>query len=746
MQLENIDNISISAQRRRFMQSMLAAAAVLTVGGADAAAETQKSGRGMHSRLEEEPRLTFQSGADWSPHVNVNTKSVMVYGTHNLPPRLREWRKAGYATDMMTAAAWGTPADFIDGRWDGVKHHEDVQKTNVGHTIQHGPNIKNGYIVPTPAYGKFLSEVLIKAAKTGMVGAIFLEEPEFWISAGYSEGFKRQWREHYHDQWQAPGSSPAAQYKASKLKYFLYGRLLKEVGRNLRRLRMPFYVATHSLLNYFSWAIVSPESSLVHVPCDGYIAQVWTGTARIPNVYEGRLKTRTFETAFFEFGVFQNFVRGPGRGRKLWFLADPVSDNPNHTWADYRKNWQDVVTASLLHPDVYRYEVMPWPERVFGGKYLSGNPKNPGERVTIPPAYATELQATITALGDMKQPAHKVRWQASGTTGIGVLVSDTMLFQRGVPGGADIHLGSFYGLAMPLLMSGIPAEPVQIEYSTSPGYLDPYKVLMLTYEGQKPPTEAFHRTLVAWIKAGGALVMVDNDKDVFNKVQEWWNSAPMHYATPRDQLFELLGVPADKTGLTKVGKGYVLYEPLSPAGLTYEKTGADTVRKFVRQAAAAVHLRWKTSPALILRRGPYVIASGLDSPPSASSTAVQPAAAVKGRFVSLLDPGMPAVKKVEVRRGTRHLLVDIDALPRKTCVIAAACRIAEEHITARRMQFKAIGVESTPAIVCIKMPRRPSRVEVAGRAHNKTAWHYSGGILRVKFPNAASGVKVDIDY
>ncbi len=27
------------------------------------------------------------------------------------------------------------------------------------------------------------------------------------------------------------------------------------------------------------------------------------------------------------------------------------------------------MTASLLQPEVWRYEVAPWPERVFGGRY-----------------------------------------------------------------------------------------------------------------------------------------------------------------------------------------------------------------------------------------------------------------------------------------------------------------------------------------------------------------------------------------
>ena len=38
-------------------------------------------------------------------------------------------------------------------------------------------------------------------------------------------------------------------------------------------------------------------------------------------------------------------------------------------WEDYRVNWESTLVASLLQPDVWRYEVAPWPERVFGGSY-----------------------------------------------------------------------------------------------------------------------------------------------------------------------------------------------------------------------------------------------------------------------------------------------------------------------------------------------------------------------------------------
>ncbi len=57
----------------------------------------------------------------------------------------------------------------------------------------------------------------------------------------------------------------------------------------------------------------APESSLLDVGADGYIAQVWTGTAREPNVYAGVTRERTFETAFLEYGALQNIARSSGK-------------------------------------------------------------------------------------------------------------------------------------------------------------------------------------------------------------------------------------------------------------------------------------------------------------------------------------------------------------------------------------------------------------------------------------------------
>ncbi len=152
-------------------------------------------------------------------------------------------------------------------------------------------------------------------------------------------------------------------------------------------------------------------------------------------------------------------------------------------------------------------------------------------REPIPPAYATELSTVINALCDMDQK--DITWDC-GTRQIGVVVSDTMMFQRAGPSPSDPDLGSFYGLALPLVMQGIPAEPVQLENATLAGALEPYRILLMTYEGMKPMTPEVHSALAGWVKQGGILIFMGDDSDPYNGVKAWWNDAAkgMSYAAP----------------------------------------------------------------------------------------------------------------------------------------------------------------------------------------------------------------------
>ena len=689
-------------------------------------------------RPQGEERLSFQTQGEWNPRVNLNADVAMVYDIDKtLPARLKTWKDKGYIVHVMSGITWGEYAEYYYGDFDGKNHMDEVQKEKGGGLIGHGKD--NYYICPTESYGKFICKGVKRALDAGAQG-IHLEEPEYWVRSGWEEGFKREWQSYYGEPWQEPDSSADAQYRTSKLKYFLYRRVLgqvfdfvkdynKEHGTNVK-----CYVPTHSMINYANWGIVSPQSSLLSVGADGYIAQVWTGTARTPNLYNGRKRERTFETAFLEYGSLQNIARASGK--RVWYLNDPIEDNAGHSWHDYRTNWESTLVASLLQPEVHHYEIMPWPHRIFEKNYPSTQPvRRSTPRIPIPKEYETELQAVITAMGDLNQPADKVKWLSRGTADIGILVADTMMFQRFGPMRSDPELGSFYGLTLPLLMHGIPIEPVQMEIAK----LDAYKVLLLTYEGMKPPSQALHKQIADWVKAGGALVVVDNDQDPFNKVREWWNSDGKNLATPRHDLFDTLGVGRDAGGLTRVGKGAVYFAAASPAAFTRAGNGADIVRGYVKEAMAATNVEWKEAGSLVLRRGPYVIAGGLEEKVEGATPYT-----LKGKFIPLFDAKLPTVSEYEVTPGARAVLVDVDAMPNG--VVAAACRVGQTKQTDTTLDFAVDGLAESNGIVCVKLPTAPKTVTFDGQLVAADKQDYTDGILRLRFDNSADAKKVSIAW
>ena len=686
-------------------------------------------------------RTCFQTGDAWNPRGNLRSDVAIVYGIDaHLPARLQSWREHGYRVHVMTGVAWGQYQDYLYGRFDGINHEDEAQTDREGHKIGHGGDVY--YMCPGENYGKFLCVGVQRALEAG-AEAIHLEEPEFWDRGGYSEGFKREWRGYYHDEWQPPDGSVEARWRASKLKYFLYRRALQQVfdyvqsynqqsGRHVR-----CYVPTHSLLNYAQWCIVSPESSLAQLKgCDGYIAQVWTGTSREPNRFRGQARSRTFETAFLEYGAMQNLVRATARS--VWYLNDPIEDNPDHDWTDYRANWESTLAASLFQPEVSKFEVAPWPERVFGGFYPRSAKAE--DRKPIPPSYATELQTVFNALNDMNQP--RVEWDC-GTIGLGVLVSDSLMFQRGPPAPSDPYLGNVYGLAMPLLKHGLPVTPVQLENVTLPHYLDHFHVLLLSYDGQKPLSPEVHAPLARWVKDGGVLIFCDQDADPYLAVREWWNSAGKHYATPREHLFALLGlnhsVAADK--FNRVGKGGLIWLRDRPAELSASAQGAARVVAAARLACKKAGLKWRETNYLLVRRGPYLIAAGLDESIGGNPRAL------RGRFVNLFDSELRVVNRISIDPGTRWFLLDLNrARARQPRLLASACKALPISQTRARISFMVEGVGANPAVMLLESSKAPSAVTLDGK--NLAAFAYSAKerLLWIHFENDVVPRELTVRY
>jgi hypothetical protein len=375
---------------------------------------------------------------------------------------------------------------------------------------------------------------------------------------------------------------------------------------------------------------------------------------------------------------------------------------------------------------------MPWPDRIFGRNYPSA--KDPSKREPIPAAYATELQTVMGALNDMNQKV--VQWEG-GARHAGVVIGDSLMFERGQPSSSDAHMSHFYGLALPLLKHGIPVEPVQIENFGLTNFLARQDLLLMSYQGMKPPGPEAHEALAEWVRAGGVLVFWDDDSDPYNGVREWWNMGAFRFKTPRAHLFQQLGLPEDASpGPHKVGKGTVWFQPSNPVALAYDSKGDETLLKVAREAAKGSRMAWRESDHLMLRRGPYVIAAGLDE-----SAGAEPAR-LTGRWVNLFDVSLKMLTSVTLAPGSRFLLLDVDRksdTPSRK-LLASACGMEFRGDEGEGWRWMTRGMDRTEGVALLRWPAPPpSRVTLDGTELRNVQYDAGSQLLWVRFPNSAKG-------
>jgi hypothetical protein len=351
----------------------------------------------------------------------------------------------------------------------------------------------------------------------------------------------------------------------------------------------------------------------------------------------------------------------------------------------------------------------------------------------------------MNTLNDMNQT--RVEWDC-GTRGIGVVVSDSLMFERGDPNPSDPHLSHVYGLALPLLKHGIPVTPIQLENLIVPHYLDGFKILLLTYQGQKPLAPDVHGPLAQWVKRGGALIVVDDDSDPFNSVRDWWNTDGRNLATPRQHLFQQLRLGIDKESKTpdespvKVGRGLTLWLRTSPSQLATSVDGASNLLSGVAGVAKRTGLPWKETSHLLLRRGPYIIAAGLDE------SILQSPKVLRGRFVDLFDSNLQVRNQVTVVPGSRSLLLDLDAVKEKEPrVIASACKTLTTKQHNNVLALTVEGVADTPAVVLIAGARaKPRSVTLSGAPIQECDYSGENHLVWVRFKNESTPRELVLNF
>lgn len=697
-------------------------------------------------------KTTFQTSSPWIPQIDVRSDMAIVYGVNDrkgstFEQRVQSWRDRGYTIAFMTGIAWGQYYDYFLGQWDGQNHLGIGQVTQKGDTIFHGKNMP--YVVPVQSFINYMKTAVVKRVIDAGINTIFLEEPEFWARAGYSVPFKEEWQKFYGFPWRPQDVSPENTYLSSKLKYHLYYDAISQVSSYAKEYAkgkgrsVKVYIATHSLVNYSSWKIVSPEASLASLPgIDGYIAQVWTGTSREPTWFGGKEKERVFENAFLEYGSMLSMTAPTGR--KVYFLTDPIEDWPRD-WADYKKNYQATFTAEILYPTIDNYEVMPWPERIYTRPYKLANSDS---QVLIPKYYSTQMQVMINVLNDMPRSSNQV----SGNNDIGVLMSNSLMFQRFPThnGYDDPQFSNFYGQTLPLLKRGIPVETVHMENLGYPATLAKKRVLIMSYSNMKPHSPEVHRQLAAWVRQGGTLVYCGLDEDPYQSVMEWWNTKGYTYTAASQHLFKLLGIkPTSSNQSFTCGKGKVYVIRQDPKEFVLQTGGDNGYFETIRHAyeGGTLPKKLQVKNNFYLERGPYDIISVLDENPNDQPYTV------KGPVIDLFDPQLPVLAQKTVQPGEQSLLYDLHragdrSRPR---VLATAARVYEAVVNGRTFTFTAKSPINTLNSMRVLLPARPVSVSVTDSSGQpagelNSSWDEISHTEYLGFGNSPDGIRVSIRY
>lgn len=615
-----------------------------------------------------DPCTSFQTGQGYIAQHDLATDIVIVAAEGVAP--IQSWAGRGYEVHAMAGFRAGTA--YVEENPGEVQTDRDGQPLVIAGS--------SFYMVPTEQRRMIFRERFERAVRNG-AQAVCPEEPEYFARAGYSGAFRAEWERHYGRPWEPPHSSVQARWDAERLKARMEHDLLASIFEPMAESRpgVKRYLLAHSPLNYAEWAITFAHADAVRsLPIDGFVGQVWTGTARTPLPVDGERSERTFEHAFLEYSSVHHLTRGTGI--ETWFLMDPLEDHAGRTMEDYRDNYHRTLAASLLFPAIVRFEVLPWPNRIFG---------------RVPNAFATEIGIVTRVLQDMAHhPGFEADW---GVDGIAAFVSDSLMWQRGGP--HDRGTEDVLGMAAPLVCHGIPAELAHLDRAAEPGYLLPFDLLLITYEGLKPLGPEVHDGIVQRVRDGAVLVLCLGD-DPFRAVDGWWHAEG--FEAPEHHLLRAFGLDAPQPGaallepapwawtgssdgslpswdvpaetvvtdvagfgdtLATAGDvavvasaefeaGHVVVVGLPPRTFLESPGAGDTWRRVIALACGISGQAYRESPWMAAQRGPYLVVGAIREPYQRS-----------GSYVDLLDATLPEVREISVPAGQAGLFLDLERLP-----------------------------------------------------------------------------------
>ncbi len=475
------------------------------------------------------PSLTLRTSAEFDPRLDLKVDSLAVAKAgarwDELDRAVQSWSSAGIPTYRFLPINSDPGSFFTSGMADGIPHLNDVDLDASGSPVSWRDR---PVLLPTASWIAYLKDNIRHAIDAGAAG-IWAEDPGLPALGGYSPTFKSAWTELFQAPWQAPHTSPTTFFRGSRLRADLSLRLVNELQKHVRdygqlKTRETRLLLTlDSPLNYAREGMVFPHSAAAALPIGGIAAQIRPDFS--PHALEGKLEPRPFEMAWLAGSYFANLMEGRP-DQSLYYLMDPGGEATSAAAA--ARAYRAHLATALLFPQARGYETAAYPERT----YTAGMD---ADTSTMGLSHSLTLHTALAGVVKDLEVGQALDWGAS-TRGIGVLTFDTLQWQRGGP--QQSSLRSLDGLTLPLLQRGIPVELVPGERVTEKGYLSRFRVLLLSYDFQKPLGPEVHQELAAWVKAGGVLILVGGE-DAYNDAGEWWNRNG--FPSPTEHLLRACG-------------------------------------------------------------------------------------------------------------------------------------------------------------------------------------------------------------
>ncbi|UCG15331.1 MAG: hypothetical protein JSV19_08525 [Phycisphaerales bacterium] len=640
-------------------------------------------------------KTLFQTNVPYDPRIAIAVDGVIVHqhGADIEPLRrsLASWKREGYIVGRMFFADSDAQNEYWTGKWDGTPHPDDVERDATGAVIKCAG--VRPYMLPTDGWTRYLQEMTVESIDAG-ADAVLPEEPLAHAFSGYEKSFRQLWARRFDRPWEAESASAAARFLTGQLKNELYAdlerRLLETTKQHARQVGrdVAFVLPVHSLYSNAAAQLVAPLGTSLSIEgIDGYIGQVWTGPVNWALGQYESPQASFFTSAYALYDYFVQLVTGSGK--RLWLLADPVEDNPNHKWSEFEQWYRHSVVAKLLFPEVNAFEVMPWPDRIFLPGYASGG------GTPAPQRYRVVILSAIQVLQEVPAGGCWCRSPTSGrrtepTAGIGVAVADSVLWEKD----PRAVLQGLYGALQPLLHAGVPVSTCITERAGQPDYLSRFRVIVLSYETWKPVDAAFHAALADWVRQGGSLIVVGAPHSLSDEAF-WWKDSG--YPSPLHHLLAELGVADQADGDHPVGRGWVLRRNVSPRGFAAPATARreylPLVKRAMQKAGMATGLQ--TPGHFCMRRGPFVIASSTRTP-----------LLIPGKLVDVFDPEFPVLDGVRLEPNQSGLYRDVSEIlnpdsltDSKPCVLHTTHRLMSTRFVDETLCVTIRGPTETPAVV-----------------------------------------------